>query len=222
MSVIHIRELLLQQFNASFVGFAKMQDLLPEEYVEQPYGISIGVRLSDSIVDSLHSGPNQLYAYHYHAVNKYLNDLALHVMNYLQKRKYQALPIPASMTVDWKSHMAHLSHKMVATQAGLGWIGKNTLLVTKKFGPRVRLVTVLTDAPLRTGRPVNESQCGKCEECVKACPVGAILGNNWTPGQKRATLLDVDKCSDFIDMHKADLGAPVCGICMQACPMGAR
>jgi epoxyqueuosine reductase QueG len=222
MSKLHIQELLRLGFHASLVGFSEMQGFLPKEFAKLPYGISIAVQLSNPIIDSLQLAPNKLYAYHYHAVNHYLNDLALQIVNYLQKNKHQALSIPASLTIDRKTHYGHLSHKMVATRAGLGWIGKNALLVTKEFGPRLRLVTVLTDAPLRGKRPITESQCGDCQACVKACPVGAIHGNTWTPKTERATLVDVHKCAEFIEEYKDKLGAPVCGLCIQACPKGRR
>jgi len=220
MSTLHIHELLRSEFHASLVGFAEMQGYLPTEFADLPYGISVGVQLSTPIIDSLQSAPNKLYAYHYHAVNHYLNDLALQLVNYFEKRKYKALSIPASLTIDRATHRGHLSHKMVATRAGLGWIGKNALLVTKEFGPRLRLVTVLTDAPLRGKRPIIESQCGDCQACVKACPVGAIHGVNWAPKTERAALVDVHKCADFIDQYAVELGAPVCGLCVQACPKG--
>ena len=220
MSKLRIHELLRSEFHASLVGFAEMKGYLPTEFADLPYGISIGVQLSTPIIDSLRSAPNKLYAYHYHAVNHYLNDLALQIVNYLQKRKYQALSIPASLTIDSKTHRGHLSHKMVATRSGLGWIGKNALLVTENFGPRLRLVTVLTDAPLHGKRPITESQCGDCQECVKACPVGAIHGKTWTPKIETETLVDVNKCAEFIEKYKAELGAPVCGLCIQACPKG--
>jgi epoxyqueuosine reductase QueG len=222
MSKLHIHELLRSQFHASLVGFAEMQEYLPEEFAELPYGISIGVQLSMPVIDSLRSAPNKLYAYHYHVVNQYLNDLAVQIVNYLQKRKYQALPIPASLTIDWKTHEAHLSHKMVATRAGLGWIGKNALLVTQEFGPRIRLVTVLTDAPLRGKHPITESQCEDCQACIEACPVGAIHGKTWNPNLERAALVDVQKCVGFIERYKSELGAPVCGLCIQACPKGRQ
>jgi epoxyqueuosine reductase QueG len=222
MSKLHIHELLRSQFHASVVGFADMHRFLPKEYSALPYGISIGVQLSNPIIDSLQSAPNRLYAYHYHAVNHYLNNLAIQIVNYLQKRKYKALPIPASLTVNKETHESHLSHKMVATRAGLGWIGKSALLITKQYGPRIRLVTVLTDALLRGKRPVTESECKECQACVKACPVGAIHGTNWTPETPRATLVDVDKCAGFIAQHQKEVGAPVCGLCIQACPKGRR
>ncbi len=68
---------------------------------------------------------------------------------------------------------AHISHKAVARMAGLGWQGKSLLLINPEYGPRVRLVTILTDMPLTPDGPVK-NRCGACLECVQACPASAI------------------------------------------------
>ena len=212
----------LHEWGASIVGVARLEEVLPHRWDEVVYGVSIGVRLSDGIVDELVAGPTKAYAYHYHAMNRLLDDLSLRTVNLLQESGYRAFPIPTSQTVNLKMHEGHLSHKMVATTAGLGWIGKNALLVTPGFGPRLRLTTVLTDAPLKAGNPVVESSCGTCEACMKACPVEAIRGETWSLKSERADLLDVDRCAMKIDAGKGELGAPVCGVCIQVCPKGRK
>ena len=57
-------------------------------------------------------------------------------------------------------------HSGIATRAELGWIGKNCLLVTEKFGPAIRLSSLLTQVPLFCEEPVNRSHCGACRICV--------------------------------------------------------
>ncbi|MFX1317851.1 MAG: 4Fe-4S double cluster binding domain-containing protein [Promethearchaeota archaeon] len=214
-----LREKLIDR-GASLIGVANLEGLLPSSFDQFSQGVSIGVRLSDSIVDELLTGPTKAYAYHYHAVNRFLDNLAIFATNLLQKWNYRAFPIPTSQTVDLKRHKAHLSHKMVATRAGLGWIGKNALLITPEYGPRIRLTTVLTDAPLQPGNPITESLCEKCQLCTEACPVGAIRGELWIVKSERADLLDVNRCAVKIDQGKTELGAPVCGVCVRACPKG--
>ena len=63
-----------------------------------------------------------------------------------------------------------LPHKTAATRAGLGWIGKCALLVTEQYGSGIRLSTILTDAPLEVGVPVEASRCGGCTACQSVCP----------------------------------------------------
>ena len=212
----------LTDLGASLVGFADLEGLLPKPFDTFPRGVSIGMRLSERIVDELLTGPTKAYAYHYHAMNRFLDDLSLQATYLLQKWGYSAFPIPTSQTVNLKTHEGHISHKLVATRAGLGWIGKSALLITPEYGPRIRLTSVLTNAQLRTGEPVEESQCGKCQACVKACPVGAILNENWSISSVRADLLDLEQCARKIDQGKKEFGAPVCGVCIQACPKGQK
>ncbi len=212
----------LIELGASLVGFADLEGVLPYPFDRFPRGVSIGARLSDGIVDEVLTGPTKAYAYHYHAMNRFLDDLAIQAMNLLLKWGYTAFPIPTSQTVNRKTNEGHVSHKMVATRAGLGWIGRSALLITPEFGPRLRLTSVLTNAPLQTGKPIEDSQCGKCQECVKACPVDAIRGEIWSVKSDRVDLLDVDRCALKIDQGKDEVGAPVCGVCVQTCPKGGK
>jgi ferredoxin len=114
-----------------------------------------------------------------------------------------------------------IPQKMVATLAGLGWIGKSTLLVSPRYGARVRLSAILTDAVLQSDEPVLQSQCGECSACVDACPVGAIRNRNWSQGIDRCSLIDIHRCNDHLWKTAATLGRKqVCGLCLKACPIG--
>jgi epoxyqueuosine reductase QueG len=212
----------LSELGASLMGVADLRGILPDSFDHFHQGVSIGVRLSDSIINELKSGPTKAYAYHYQAMNRFLDSLAIRTTNLLQERGYNAFPIPTSQTLDLKLHTAHLSHKMVATQAGLGWIGKNALLITPEYGPRVRLTTVLTNTPLQPGKPITTSLCEECQSCTEACPVGAIRGELWSIESQRSDLLDVHRCAEKIDQGKTKFGAPVCGVCVRACPKGTN
>lgn len=88
-----------------------------------------------------------------------------------------------------------LPHKTIALMGGLGWIGKNDLLVTQERGCGISMCSVLTDAPLETVcyEPM-ESQCGKCTACRRICPYGVIRGNVWKRGVPRDCIIDVFHC----------------------------
>jgi epoxyqueuosine reductase QueG len=109
--------------------------------------------------------------------------------------------------------------------AGLGWQGKNLLLITPEHGSRVRLVTLLTDAPLKVDGPI-ENRCGKCRLCVDACPVDAIYNvNTDSHYSSREEALDLQRCAEKVTVEFASLpniGAPMCGICIKVCPFGRR
>jgi len=153
-----------------------------------PRAVSIGMQLNDTILD-LHSPLEQIhhsvYWHHvYDVVTPSLDFLAYDVSRWLKDRGFQAFPVPGSTPYNFKTLEGIVSHKLVAHLAGLGWIGKSCLLVTEPFGPRVRFVSILTDAPLEVGAPVDKP-CGKCRVCVDSCPVAAFSGREFHPGEGR-------------------------------------
>lgn len=188
-----LREKILE-WGASIVGFGELEGLVPKRWSALSTGVSIAVRLSDIVIDEIENGPTLTYAYHYRATNQLLDSISTKSSNLLQSCGYHALPIPASQTVDSERLEGLISHKMVATRAGVGWIGKNDLIITPEYGPRVRLVSVLTDAPLRPSEPISESKCGECMLCVRACPARALKGRNWTLNITREDLMEVSQC----------------------------
>jgi epoxyqueuosine reductase QueG len=96
---------------------------------------------------------------------------------------------------DHQEGVCVLPQKAIARLAGLGFIGKNDLLVTEEYGCAVCICSVLTDAPVQAeNRPIMSSKCGTCVECVKNCPANALTGNEWTESGDRASLVDVTKC----------------------------
>ncbi|MDR0469941.1 MAG: 4Fe-4S binding protein [Peptococcaceae bacterium] len=89
-----------------------------------------------------------------------------------------------------------LPHKTIATLAGIGFIGKNNLLITDEYGCAFSMCTVLTDAPVAVeSHPPLPSKCKGCDICKQACPANAITGNEWTEDTKREDLVDVFKCT---------------------------
>ncbi len=175
-----------------------------------PLGISLAFRLSDPIIDELKERPTLLYYHHYKQVNYFLDRLALIISSFIQDQGWKALPIPASQTIDWQRQLGHLSHKLVAQRAGLGWIGRSNLLVTPQYGARVRLVTILTDMPLSPSTPA-EGDCGDCRDCLPACPVGAIKEDQKDFDHMRC----FEKLKQFRKLGY--VGQYICGLCVKAC-----
>ena len=108
--------------------------------------------------------------------------------------------------------------------AGLGWQGKSLLLVTSKYGPRVRLSSVLTDMPLEFDSPVK-NRCGKCTKCSEACPVGAIRNvNTDLHYSNRDEALDLNKChgNTLKYMEVPGVAYTFCGQCNPVCPHGRK
>jgi epoxyqueuosine reductase len=224
----------VRELGADFVGVA---DLSParnaireqggERIAVYPLAISVGIRVLDSIIDELpHTREDRILALNfkqhaYDIVNFRLDQITSRTASLVQNSGYKALPIPASQTVDGKKLISAFSHKMAAHLAGLGWIGRSCLLVTPQVGPRVRWATVLTNAPLTTGQPM-ESHCGKCTNCVDMCPVSAFSGRIFTEEEPRSARFDVFKCKEHLGEAEKAIGVSVCGLCVYACPHGQK
>ncbi|MBU3157172.1 epoxyqueuosine reductase [Clostridium estertheticum] len=88
-----------------------------------------------------------------------------------------------------------LPHKKIAILAGLGWIGKSNLLVTKEYGSALCMCTVLTNAPLPIeNHSIIMPKCEECTVCKDICPTGAIHGSTWKPGMNRDFIVNVYHC----------------------------
>lgn len=133
---------------------------------------------------------------------------------FIQELGYNAIPC---------GNMTGLSVPM-AIDAGLGEMGRQGILITPKYGPRVRLAKVITDLPLAVDRPISfgvKEFCDNCMKCAKDCPSQAILhgeqvyksdnvSNN--PGVKKWPI-DPVKCQTGWKMSGSD-----CGVCIRTCP----
>jgi len=107
------------------------------------------------VFDMIEDRPTPNYASVYQTANRLLDEIAFKTSLKLQKDGFRSLPIPASQILDRENYPGTISHKAVARMAGLGWQGKSLLIITPQYGPRVRLVTVLVDAPLRADHPIK-------------------------------------------------------------------
>jgi reductive dehalogenase len=112
----------------------------------------------------------------------------------------------------------------MAIDAGLGELGRNGLLITEKYGPRVRISKVLTNLPLQLDKPVDigiQKFCERCKKCAHLCPSGAIskgemsevpLNRSNSTGIRR-WLTNAEKCMGFWVKNSLD-----CSVCVRTCP----
>jgi epoxyqueuosine reductase QueG len=184
----------------------------PHEILPRAKSVVVtGLKLLNGIVETIPSRP---YALQYTLLNNELNRIALKLSRHLEAQGYRSVPIPASGMIPGKL-LGEASHRHAAVMAGLGELGVSNLLITPKFGPRVRLVSVITEAPLRPNPLLQSRVCNRCYKCVEACPAHALTPEG---------ILDKKKCWNQLIKTRKKLGVSetICGICIKVCPIGRR
>lgn len=210
---------LASAFGAADIGFSDVEGLNDYGY---KYAVSIFVRLLDGVVDEITDSPTYEYYSHYKSVNTLINDLTLRVASLIESEGYKARTVSSSQSVgEREEYRGMFPHKTAATRSGKGYVGKSGLFIHEKFGPRLRIGTILTNAPLETGIPKETGECGSCNKCVRSCPASAMTGEEWYAGKKRNEIYDPRACSEFMKNYFSHIGNGfVCGICMKVCPKG--
>ncbi|MFX1505862.1 MAG: 4Fe-4S double cluster binding domain-containing protein [Promethearchaeota archaeon] len=215
---------------ATLVGVTDLKSLQsvktnpPNLLINYTNAISLAVAIPRSVFDLIvDKNPGELYAHYYKTANALIDHITLRLSEKIVNYGYSALAIPASLSIGPDKLFSNASHKAFARSAGLGWIGKNLLLITPKFGPRVRLGTVLTNIPLKSSKSIIELNCGNCTKCIDACPIQALKPSNFKEYPvHREDVFDAKKCHTRLEkLGKKDyIGVSICGICIKVCPIG--
>lgn len=208
---------LLFERGAAFVGFSDISR------VRENHGykacVTVGFRLFDGIMRDIKKGPTFEYFHHYRTVNYALDQMTLAGATYLNRSGFDSLAIPASQSSDSDPFRGAFSHKTGARLSGAGFIGKNALFISRDFGSKVRLASILTAKDFDFSGELCAENCGGCTVCTKACPAGAIYGVNYAEGIDVKDMVDVGKCSAHMKSAYKDIGrGAVCGICIGICP----
>ena len=142
-----------------------------------------------------------------------LGEVTMRLAAYIRSLGYPAVAhLPSS--APYKSILLHVPF---AVAAGLGELGMIGLLVTKRFGPRLRLGTVTTDLPLEVNKPVNYGIADFCEECGKCaryCPGNAISREKRIVRGVNKYVTDAQKCNSVHEKNKPK----ICLLCVKVCP----
>jgi epoxyqueuosine reductase QueG len=212
----------LKDLGADMVGIGNLEELPCKARYNLPIGISVAVSYPTKVISDIDKFPTLEYLKWYNKINIRLDEIVTKGADYIKELGYQAHPLSRShVNITETDLTSTLPHKTVATRAGIGWIGKSALLVTKEYGSAIRISSLLTNAPLTTNTPINESLCGDCVECVIACPGDAVTGENWKVSCSREDYYLAKKCSDKAkELSSRYLGEEItiCGKCIEVCP----
>jgi epoxyqueuosine reductase QueG len=212
----------LQRHGADLIGFGDLTALPIESRQGLPTGVAVAVKLPKEAMRGIADLPTQAYYRQYSLLNDLLDGIVGAGAALLRQAGYRAVAQTRQYVNPFMvNNITLLPHKTVSTRAGLGWIGKSALLVTPEYGSMVRISSLLTDAPLPCAAPVEESRCGACEVCMRACPGGAISGRLWRAGLPREAFFDARACEETtLARSLAGFGqaATLCGKCIVVCP----
>jgi len=209
----HVKEEIkefLKPFGVTIVGFGRVpEEIKPLEIEEKfPRAIVFGYPLSKSVLRTIKDHPTLIYKHHYKTVNWLLDQTAYHLVRFIEGKGNNAIAIPASQTIDWENQKGHVSHKLLAKEAGIGFIGRSGLLIHPKHGAQVRYTSTLTDLDFEPDE-IIEADCGTCKKCIEACPARAINEKD----------VDLARCYERLqDFSKIrGIGQYICGVCVKVC-----
>ncbi|MCX8181898.1 MAG: hypothetical protein N3D12_02140 [Candidatus Methanomethyliaceae archaeon] len=209
--------------------FNRLLQAAPEGHRPQDYlkGAKSVVVLGMVVIKHvLNTTPSTIYSKHYDTINECLNAAAYGVAKFLKRSGYESIHFPETdnYKVLWRQYEAgyqkfvpSFNHMAAAEAAGLGKKGICGVLLTPEYGPRVRWISIVTEAPLVKGNAFSGEIClekiqsNTCQKCVRSCPIGAISVEGGT---------DVRRCWVYWNQLR-DMGS-ACGVCIRNCPVGEK
>lgn len=129
-------------------------------------------------------------------------------------------PVPCR----WYTDTGPILERDLAQRAGLGWIGKNTCLISPRNGSYFLLAEILLGLDLPPDPPFPSDQCGSCTRCIEACPTGCIQPNRTLDARRCISYLTIENKAEIPLELRPQMGNWVfgCDICQMVCPWNIR
>jgi len=216
-----------REHGADLAGFAPVERW--DEYNEVPEDfrpravwhpartvIVMGIEMPLPVVETT---PSVLHMELYKTVNIQLDSLAVNLMRHLNRMGHASFFFTRDgygrMKALREKNLAAFSHVMAAKYAGLGTIGASHCLLTKEFGPRVRLVSVFTEAVIPPDPVMEKELCIKCKACALCCP------NQCIKMRDDQVIGDYNKTACLAKAEELTIRRSYpCGVCIKVCPVG--
>ena len=253
-----VRDFAKTQLGVDLFGVAGVDRFADAPAGHQPGELLPGAKsvivMAGRMLDStfLSSNP-RVYVLRYSQLRLHYQDIGYEMCRFLEDRDQLAINFPSTAPQDsgpvGKLLFADFSHRHAAELAGLGQIGRNHLLVTPQFGPRVWLMSVITTAELESDPILTQDVCPgeECNICVDACPEKAFspeghIKDKCLQGYGRFGLLGIlrlvrDALQETDPQKRAEMifgprawtlwmvlqyqgGPSMCNACIASCPVG--
>ncbi len=119
---------------------------------------------------------------------------------------------------------APVMERVWAREAGLGWIGQNSLLLSKKLGSYVFIGELVVDIELAYDTPQLNEYCGTCRKCIEACPTKAIVANKVVDSNKCISYQTIENKGEIPVNIQFQMNGRIfgCDICQEVCPFNKR
>lgn len=212
---------------AHFVGFCETAALPQPGGLDLPRAVVFGVAINPNILARMSQKPTLEHHAEYHRLHQFTDTISTKTAQRLTDMGYRAqaqttayIQRQQQRQGAGESGAGCASPTLLGAFAGLGWTGKNGLLITERYGCGLHLGSVLTDAPFELEPTYYRDHCGECRICCDVCPGGAIDCRKWNAARPSEDTRDLKRCHETMAQRGKTLGITIaaCGLCIAKCP----